>query len=198
VTGKQIREWRPSLSTLLVLAAVAEIPLFVALRDRLNWSGFQAGFVAVGGLLGLAFLLDVRRVKFSLRFMFALVAAAALLLALWRLRPSRHLAVQLTASGTAVVNGAEIKIASMPGMLNREGAWREFWFQDPHLMIQAHPSSRRDAVEGIVEQALQQGGFRMISVTRGDPDAHPNERPVERQTTPRWKGRADGVPKLRR
>lgn len=109
----------------------------------------------------------MRRVKFSLRSLFVLLAMVASLLALWRLRPPRHLAIRLAASGTAVVNDGEIAVSSLPDVLSREGTRRTFWFRGPLLLIEADPSSKYDVVADVIEKG-RQSGFRKISFATGN------------------------------
>ena len=109
----------------------------------------------------------MRRMNFSLRFVLLLVAAIAAALGLWKLRPPHQLTLQLTAAGTAVVDGAEFQISSVPGVLNRSSAWRRLWFRSPLLVFQTDPSARYTDAQGIIE-AAQNAEFK-VSIAVVDP-----------------------------
>lgn len=81
MADRQSRVWRPNLSTLLLVVVVSEIPVFVYLRERLNWSAIHAAYISVGCLLFLAYSLAY--ILGMLRFSMKAMAVAMTLLGIY-------------------------------------------------------------------------------------------------------------------
>ncbi len=106
-----------------------------------------------------------QRRQFSLRTVFVAVTLCALLLLLWRSRPDPTLQVELTAEGTALVDGEEVDRSSLVGRIDREARYRKIWLMEPVLIL--FYSSRSVSHQDLAEVATlsQRAGFAKLALT---------------------------------
>ena len=66
--------------------------------------------------------------RFTIRGVLLLTLVVAVVLAVWRCRPSPWLAVEVTPRGTVMVQDKEVLVAELPAVLGRESERRKLWW----------------------------------------------------------------------
>lgn len=105
----------------------------------------------------------IRRPQFSIRTLFYLVSACALLLLAWRMRPSHIVRVEIAQNGSVLIQGDEVPITAISGRLNYERFLRTMWLMDAELMVSAHRNVSHNDVRTAIDSA-QQAGFQRLGV----------------------------------
>jgi biopolymer transport protein ExbD len=106
--------------------------------------------------------------RFTIRGVLLLTLVVAVVLAVWRCRPSPWLAVDVTSRGTVLVQDKDVPVAELPAVFSRESARRKFWWMRGGLAIRADPDTPyQDLVE--LFDVASASGFDQITLTATDP-----------------------------
>ena len=108
-----------------------------------------------------------QRRQFSLRTVFLAVTLCVLLLLLWQSRPDPTLQLELTAEGTALVDGEEVDLSSLVGRIDREARYRKIWLMEPVLILHSSPSVSHQVLAEVATLS-QRAGFSKLALTVDD------------------------------
>jgi len=106
--------------------------------------------------------------RFTIRGVLLLTLLVAVVLAMWRCRPSPWLEVELTARGTVRVQDREVPVAELAEVFRRDIAWRKRWWMSGSVVLRAGPDTvHLDCME-IIDLASA-SGYDSVMLTVTDP-----------------------------
>ena len=116
--------------------------------------------------------------RFTIRTLLVVTLLVAIALAVWRTRPSPTLTVELTASGTVLIDQREVSNAELSAKFDWECTWRKWWFIKPMLDIRADRGASHQNVLQLVEVAKANGFERFMISLPAPPQAMPGSSPI--------------------
>ncbi len=112
--------------------------------------------------------------------MLVIVLIAAIIFAIWRMRPSEHVTVEVFPTGVVNVSGFECSLSTVGDALQRERNWRQLWcMNNERVHLMPHPNTTHSDVIELVEVAQAAGYRRVVFMSSQDDQATPRPGPSQ-------------------